>query len=201
MTQTQVVPAAEAERPEPAPVRGPHRFWSSRRIPSAVVAAVVLVASGALLYDTVAVHGAHRRAGRWRRELADQLASRHLDDPWVLLGAAVAAVLGLWLLWLALSPGLRAVLPMNTPAPAMRAGLDRKAVALVLRDDVLRVSGVRGVRVKTGRRRIKVRVDVHFRDPAEVRRELEALLPGEVTGLGLTRPPRLTVVLREVNGG
>ncbi|NEC37695.1 hypothetical protein G3I66_31645, partial [Streptomyces rubrogriseus] len=67
------------------------------------------------------------RAGRsalgCRRDLARQLAERPVDDTWVLVGACVAAALGLWLLVLALTPGLRRVLPMRRTHPDVRAGL------------------------------------------------------------------------------
>ncbi|NEA05530.1 hypothetical protein G3I28_40510, partial [Streptomyces sp. SID10116] len=73
------------------------RFWSPRRVPAALLALVVLGAAGLLLYDIVAVRADHP-AMHWRRELAHQLGRRPLDDTAVLVGAAVAALLGLWLL-------------------------------------------------------------------------------------------------------
>lgn len=79
------------------------RLWSARRIPAAVVALVALCAFGVTLYDVIAVR-AGQRAGAWRTGLADELASRPVDDLWMLIGAAVAVVLGLWLLFLALTP-------------------------------------------------------------------------------------------------
>ncbi|GAB2623411.1 hypothetical protein GCM10027168_64230 [Streptomyces capparidis] len=192
-------PARHGPAAEHAPIASP-RFWSARRVPSAVVALLLLAAAGLLLYDTVAVEAADRRAGRWRRELADQLAARQLDDAWVLAVAAVAVLAGLLLLCLALTPGRRAVLPMAAPGPDLRAGLDRRAAALALRDGALRVAGVRAVRVKVGRRRARMRADVHFRDVAEVREELENVLADDIAGLGLVRPPRVSLTLREVNG-
>lgn len=102
---------------EPAPAREEPggragRFWSGRRIPAALVALVVLGGCGLLLYDVAAVRADHP-AMQWRRTAADDLASRHLDDVWVLAASALAAALGLWLLLLALTPGLRALLPMS----------------------------------------------------------------------------------------
>lgn len=76
--------------------RSAHRFWSARRIPAALAALLSAAAVGFLLYDVVAVR-AGRNAMRWRRRLAEELATRPLDDVWMIVGAAVAMALGLWL--------------------------------------------------------------------------------------------------------
>ncbi|MFF8946277.1 DUF6286 domain-containing protein [Streptomyces sp. NPDC014864] len=171
---------------------GGRRFWSARRIPAAVVAALLLIVAAAFLYDIAAVR-AHRPAMRWRRELARQLAARPLDDTWVLVGAGVAAGLGLWLIVLALTPGLRRLLPMRRTHPDVRAGLHREAAALVLRDRAMEISGVQSVRVRLHRRRADVRAVAHFRELDDVRADLDTVLTEAVTGLGLARPPALKV--------
>ncbi|WP_043263785.1 DUF6286 domain-containing protein [Streptomyces sp. CT34] len=191
----------------PAPDAGAHpdtdpagggragRFWSARRVPSGLVALVLLAGAGLLLYDVAAVR-AHRPAAAWRRELADELATRHLDDPWVLGGAAAAVVLGIWLIALAVTPGLRAVLPMRSTAPGVRAGLDRPAAALVLRDRAMEVAGVQSVRMTVGRRRAHARAVAHFRDLDAVRRDLHTALGAGLRELGLAHRPALTVDVR-----
>ncbi|MGW7577155.1 DUF6286 domain-containing protein [Streptomyces sp. NPDC054765] len=171
------------------------RFWSERRVPAAVVALVLLAAAGLLLYDVVAVR-AHRPAMAWRRRLARELATRHLDNPWVLGAAAVAVVLGIWLIVLALTPGLRQVLPMRRAAPDVRAGLDRAAAALVLRDRAMEVAGVQSVRMKVSRRKASARAVSHFRELAEVRADLDAALGAGLRQLGLARRFGLAVHVR-----
>ncbi|MFH8622412.1 DUF6286 domain-containing protein [Streptomyces vietnamensis] len=190
--------------PEPAPAAGPgtdapaahvphvRRFWSVRRIPAALLAAVVLGGAGLLLYDVAAVR-ADRSAMAWRRELAHALATRPLDDVVIVAGAAVAVVLGIWLLVLAATPGLRAVLPMRREHTDVRAGLDREAAALTLRDRVMEVSGVQSVRVRVGRAKVAVRAVSHFRALDEVRADVETVLAGAVAELGLARPPAMRV--------
>ncbi|MFJ8666063.1 DUF6286 domain-containing protein [Streptomyces sp. NPDC093600] len=173
----------------PVPVR---RFWAVRRIPAALVAAVVLGGAGLLLYDVAAVR-ADRTAMRWRRELADGLATRPLDNAWILAGAFAAVLLGAWLLFLAATPGLRSVLPMRREHADVRAGLDRQAAALALRDRAMEVSGVQSVRVRMRRRKAAVRAVSHFRELDDVRADLERALATGVDGLGLARPPALTV--------
>lgn len=140
--QGSTLPVLEKPTQEDRPgAAGPadHRFWSARRVPAGVVATLLLVVAAAFLYDVVAVR-AHRSAMAWRTGLARQLAERPLDDIWVLLGAGVAAALGLWLIVLAVTPGLRSVLPMRRTHPDVRAGLDRDAAALVLRDRAMEVA-------------------------------------------------------------
>ncbi|WP_414720616.1 DUF6286 domain-containing protein [Streptomyces sp.] len=181
-----------------APVRA-RRFWSSRRVPAALTAAAVFALTGLFLYDIASVR-ADRRAMRWRTELAEELATRHLDDVWMLTGAAVAAALGLWLIVLAVTPGERRLLPMTRRGAAgVRAALDRRAAELVLRDRAMEVPGIRSARIAVRRRRIKARATSHFRELDEVRRDVTAVLGDTVRQLGLAKPPSLSVRVRQAD--
>ncbi|GAB3170398.1 DUF6286 domain-containing protein [Streptomyces incanus] len=197
----EVPPGAVLEKPRPSEPAddvaggGSRRFWSARRIPAGLLALLLLVVAAAFLYDIAAVR-AGRPAMSWRRELAHQLAQRPLDDIWVLVGAGVAAVLGLWLLLLALTPGLRSLLPMRRTHPDVRAGLDRDAAAMVLRDRAMEIAGVRSVRVRVSRRRANVRAVSHFRELDDVRADLRAVLADVVRRMALSRPPVLAVRVR-----
>ncbi|MEV7470180.1 DUF6286 domain-containing protein [Streptomyces kronopolitis] len=176
------------------------RFWSARRVPAAVVALLLLAAAGLLLYDVAAVR-AHHSSMAWRRRLAHELATRPLDSTWVLGAAALAVVLGIWLFVLAVTPGLRQVLPMRRSVPDVRAGLDRAAAALVLRDRAMEVAGVQSVRMKVGRRKAKARALSHFRELDEVRADLDASLGEGLRQLGLSRRLGLTVRVRRPKKG
>ncbi|WP_210575592.1 DUF6286 domain-containing protein [Streptomyces sp. GESEQ-4] len=187
--------SASAADYEPVGGESGGRFWSARRVPATLVALLLLLTAGAFLYDIAAVR-ADRPAMAWRRELATQLAERPLDDIWVLVGAGIAAALGLWLILLAATPGLRAVLPMRRTHPDVRAGLHRDAAALVLRDRAMEVSGVQSVRVRMGRARADVRAISHFRELDDVRADLDTALADAIKGLGLARPPALSVHVR-----
>ncbi|KUL25655.1 DUF6286 domain-containing protein [Streptomyces regalis] len=191
--------AASYEPPPPVDDKGggEGRFWSARRIPAAITALLLFLAAGIFLYDIAAVR-ADRPAMRGRRELAQQLAERPLDDVWVLVGAGVAAVLGLWLLVLAVTPGLRSVLPMGRTHADVRAGLHRDLAALVLRDRAMEVSGVQSVRVRMRRAKADVRAVSHFRELDDVRADLDATLAQAIRGLGLARPPSLSVHVRRL---
>ncbi|MEU8589511.1 DUF6286 domain-containing protein [Streptomyces sp. NPDC048664] len=184
---------------DPGTWRCHHRPWSARRVPAGLVAAVIVLASGAALVDVVAVRVGRPAAG-WRRTLAHELADRPVDDVWMLTGAAVAAAVGLWLIVLALSPGLRRRLPLRTPAeepvPRLRAALDRDAAAVLLRDAALRVPGVSKAHVRVRRHRVKVRADVRFRDPRQVKTDLVAVLAEARDRFALSHPPRIVVRTR-----
>ncbi|MFD8408884.1 DUF6286 domain-containing protein [Streptomyces anulatus] len=186
---------AESRQPVPTLEQGDSRagrFWSARRVPAALLALVILGGTGLLLYDIAAVRADHP-AMQWRRSLADGLAERRLDDVVVLIGAGVAVLIGLWLILLALTPGLRDLLPMRRDRADVRAGLDRTAAALVLRDRAVEVSGVQSVRVRMGRRKAKVRALSHFRELDDVRTDLDTVLENAVRELGLAKPPALSV--------
>ncbi|MGW2561147.1 DUF6286 domain-containing protein [Streptomyces sp. NPDC001514] len=194
-------PAAQAPAPNAIADDGrtqrSHRPWSARRVPAAVVALLTFCAAGTALYDVVAVR-VGREAGAWRKHLADEFATRPLDDVWMLTGAAVATVAGLWLLTLALTPGLRHQLPLRAPnacAP-LRVSLDRDGAAVLLRDAAMRVPGVARARVRVRRHRVKARADVRFRESSQVQEDLYALLREECDRLALSRPPRLVVRVR-----
>ncbi|MEU8962046.1 DUF6286 domain-containing protein [Streptomyces sp. NPDC048491] len=177
------------------------RFWSVRRVPAGLCALLILAAAGIFLYDIAAVR-AHHSAMRWRSGLADWLAQHSVDDVAVLAGAAVVALLGVWLIVLALTPGLRGILPMRRRSSAVRAGLDRAAAALVLRDRAMEVSGIQSARVRLGRRRVVVKALSHFRELDDVRADLDAALGAGIRELGLAGPPGLAVhVSRSVRKG
>ncbi|NJP68956.1 DUF6286 domain-containing protein [Streptomyces spiramenti] len=156
------------------------------------LAVLLLAALGPLLYDVVAVR-AERPAAAWRTELADQLANRTLDDPWVLAVAAALLLLGIALVVAALTPGLRGVLPMRRADTRVRPGVERNAAAQVVRDRAMEVAGVLSVRVRVGRSRVRVSARAHFRDLDEVRTDLDSAMHHAVEELDLAHRPALTI--------
>ncbi|MFF0746077.1 DUF6286 domain-containing protein [Streptomyces sp. NPDC004111] len=182
---------------------GGRRFWSARRVPALLAAAVLLGGCGLLLYDVVSVRSG-QPGMRWRRELAHSLSQRPLDQMWVQVGAGLAVALGLWLVVLAVTPGLRSLLPMRADSAdaEVRAGLQRGAAALLLRDRAMAVPGVQGARVRVGRGRVTVRAVSHFREIADVREDLGEAMRAGIAELGLAREPGLAVrVERGTAGG
>ncbi|WP_051743049.1 DUF6286 domain-containing protein [Kitasatospora sp. MBT66] len=169
---------------EPAP-KVP-RLRAPRTTAAVVVATVLLILAVALLYDVVAVR-AGQPARQWRTDLADELAARHPDDLAVLLGAGAATLLGGWLLWLALAPGLGRWLPLR-PHGDTAAAIDRAGVAALLADRAAVLPGVEHLKVRINRRRVRIAL-VGPADPASVQRQLRA----ELAAVTLAGPLRLDV--------
>ncbi|MEV4558880.1 DUF6286 domain-containing protein [Kitasatospora sp. NPDC049285] len=181
---------APEPEPEPEPKRWSGGRWlrAERGVATAVVVAVVVVAAGALLYDVIAVRaGGHARP--WRQDLADQLATRHLDDPWVLGFAAGAVTLGVLLLWLAFARGLRGWLALEPRGTAIH----RSAVTALIDRRVRERADVYSWQVRAGRRRTRVTV-AGTTDPAGVEQELRA----ELARIPFAVPYRLDVRTRPV---
>ncbi|MCZ0999765.1 DUF6286 domain-containing protein [Streptomyces mirabilis] len=170
-----------------------HRPWSARRVPAALVASVILVAAVAALVDVVAVRAGRPAAGdgtlptNWPPALGRRVGAH---------GAAVAAVLGIWLIVLAVTPAYATGCP-SLPAPGLRASLDRDGAADLLRDAAIRVPRVSRARVRVRRHRVKARADIRFRDPQRVKEDLTAVLDEERDQLVLARPPRIVVRVRQ----
>lgn len=97
------------------------RFWSARRVPACVLAILLFVIAGFFLYDVAAVR-AGRSALELRKWFARQLAERPLDDTAVLVGAGVAAALGLWLILLAATPDCATCCPCGAPTATCGPG-------------------------------------------------------------------------------
>ncbi|MER7751882.1 DUF6286 domain-containing protein [Kitasatospora sp. NPDC097643] len=171
-------PAAEAVK-----VR---RLRAPRTVAATVVATVLLVIAGALLYDVIAVRTGHP-VRRWRAQIADELATRHLDDLAVLVGAGVATALGGLLLWLALAPGLRRWLVLR-PHGGTGAAIERAGIGHLLADRAAGLPGIDRLRIRVGRRRVQVHL-IGPADPAWVQRQLR----DELARVPLARPLVLDV--------
>ncbi|MFB6550962.1 DUF6286 domain-containing Asp23/Gls24 family envelope stress response protein [Streptomyces sp. NPDC056405] len=187
-------PAADRERP----AGRARRPWSPRRAPAALVSLAAAALCAVLLYDVLSVHLADRRPAAWRTGAVDWLATHGPGDGPVVAGGAVAALLGAWLLWLAATPGLRGVLPM-APTPGQRrqrAVLERSAVAELLRDAATAVPGVTDVRVRCGRRRVRLRARLGFGDRPTAHAAVRAATDSTLADLGLSRPLKPRVTLR-----
>ncbi|MEV7373395.1 DUF6286 domain-containing protein [Streptomyces sp. NPDC090301] len=165
-----------------APPRG-RRPWSGRRLPAAATALVVATAAGALLV----------RSARGGLTPPSVLRTVPLTDVrWIGAGAAVA-VLGAVLVALALTPGMRRWLPLVRPDGDTRAAIGRSSVGLLLRDAALGVDGVSRVKVRSGRRRCRVRVLVAHGSTDGARQAAEWSASAALSGIGLGRPGRLSV--------
>ncbi|MEB8337565.1 DUF6286 domain-containing protein [Streptomyces endophyticus] len=177
--------------------RTPLRWWSPRRLPTALLALAAATACGALAVDMIRVHLAHRPAASWRADTVHWLERHGPDAPFVGIAAGALALVGILMIALALSPGRRGLLTMTSPAAHLRVAMDRTAIALVVRDAVGDVPGVGAVRVRVRRRRVVVRAQLAFGDRAIARRDILAAAHGVLDGCCLRRPPGLRVKVQE----
>ena len=189
------VPASDPAPDGPPPLK-PRRFWSVRRNAAALTGLVAVFLAGAVLYEEVYIHTGHDAHG-WRTRITSTLADHSLNDSWVIASAAVGCLLGLWLLVLATTPGLRTLLPMDPAGTGgLRAGLDRGAVAALLHRATLEVPGVSAAKVHAGRRWAVIRADVRFGEHEEAREALLGTLSAERDRMGLARPLAIKVKVR-----
>ncbi|MFF2848055.1 DUF6286 domain-containing Asp23/Gls24 family envelope stress response protein [Streptomyces sp. NPDC058001] len=184
-------PAAPVTPPADESARA-RRPWSDRRLSAGLVALSAAAVCGAFLTDFAFVRTG-RSAAAWRVGTLDRISAVRLVDPWVWGVGAAIAVLGLWLVALALTPGARRRLPLTVPGPGTAATLDRAALGLLLRDAVLAVPGVSAVRLRMSRRKVRLRATAAFGDLPSVRDAVDRAVDEVLRGCGLVRPPRVRV--------
>ncbi|MFD3871885.1 DUF6286 domain-containing protein [Streptomyces sp. NPDC058623] len=172
------------------PTRGPRRWWSARRAPTAVLVLLAAAACAAVTVDVIRVHAGGHRAAEWRLHTVDWFAAHRFGDLGVTVGAAVGAVVGLWLLAQALTPGRRGRLTVSGPTPRHNVAVDRSTVAELVRGAVHDVPGIETLRVRVGRRRLTVRARLAFGDQQEALRQATAATDRILAGCRLRRTLR-----------
>ncbi|MEV8542872.1 DUF6286 domain-containing protein [Streptomyces sp. NPDC051572] len=185
-----VPPAEETNSPGT-----PGRWWSARRTPVALLTSSAALVCGALALDLVQVHTAHRAAAAWRVSAVHWLSGHGPGDPAVVIAGGLTALLGVWMIVLALTPGLRHRSTVRTAAGHVDAAVDRSAVRSLVRDTVGDVPGITAVRVRVRRRRITVRARLAFGDRAEASAAVTAAARAAVSSCRLRRAPRVRVTV------
>ncbi|MFB8051612.1 DUF6286 domain-containing protein [Streptomyces rubiginosohelvolus] len=176
--------------------RVPRRWWSARATPVVGAALLGAAAAGLLTADMASVHLFGNAPAAWRTGLVDRLAATSPAAGSVTVAAAALAVAGLWLLLLACTPGLRRRYVVAGFGAGRSIALDRAAVASEVRDRVLDTDGIDSVRVRVGRRRVRVRADLAFGDRAAAREQAGAAAREALADCGLNRPLRVGLRLR-----
>ncbi|WP_406287695.1 DUF6286 domain-containing protein [Embleya sp. NBC_00896] len=174
------------------------RAWSPRGFPAGLVALVAAGVAGTALY--IGVTARIDRAPRWSRDLLERAQTHEWRDSAVVAAGLVTAVVGLWLIVLAVTPGRRSLLRLRSPGDGMTVYMTRRTAASFLRHTALASSGVLDARVRMGRRKAVLRVDYHFRDPDELHDELTERLEERAHALTLARVPRVDLRLQPVSG-
>ncbi|NUU23765.1 MAG: hypothetical protein HOV68_20020 [Streptomycetaceae bacterium] len=191
-------PAEHPFGPEDEGFRKPRRAWSTRGFVAGLTALVIGSAAGTLLFFGIAAK--MERTPQWAYDVLDWVQTHEWTEQWIWVGGVVAAVLGLWLLLLAWTPGRRHLLPLRPVGADMTAFMTRRTAANLLRHTALSSTGVLDARVRVSRRKAVLRVDYHFRDPEELHEELDAALRERADSLLLARVPRVDVRLQPASG-
>ena len=173
----------------------PRRWWSARRVPTALLTSAAALGCGALAVDLIEVHLAHRAAAAWRVSAVHWLSGHGPGDPSVVIAGGLTALLGVWMIVLAVTPGLRHRSTVHAEAERVDAAVDRSAVESLVRDAVADVAGVGAVRVRVRRLRIAVRAGLAFGDRAETSAAVTAAAHAAVTSCRLRREPRIRVTV------
>jgi len=190
-----VSPTVETDSPGANSPRTPGRWWSRRRIPVALLTSVAALGCGALALDLVQVHIAHRAAAAWRGSAVHWLSGYGPGDPAVVIAGALTALVGVWMVVLAVTPGHRRRSTVHTAAERVDAAVDRSAVESLVRDAVGDVAGVAAVRVRVRRRRVTVRARLAFGDRAQASAAVTAAARAAVSSCRLRREPRVRIVV------
>ncbi|MFD5121262.1 DUF6286 domain-containing Asp23/Gls24 family envelope stress response protein [Streptomyces sp. NPDC058385] len=194
LSATRTPPVAQAEA-VPDSRRPPRRWWSQRRVPMAVVILPAAAACTAVTADVIRVHATGRGAAAWRMRVVSWLADHGPGDTSVVVAGAVVALLGMWLIVLALTPGRRQQMPLSMASREWNAAVDRSTVATLIRDAVGDVPGMGAVDVRAYRRRVRVRARLAFGDRAQAREQATAVARQALAGCRLGRTPRLKVTV------
>lgn len=184
---TSLIPSAPSRPPVStsaeltAPKSAPRRRWSQRRVPVALLASLSALGCGALAYDLdTALH--------W-------LSGHGLGDPTVVAAGGLTALVGVWMVVLALTPGSRHQYTVRTGADHVDTAVNRSAVAALVRDAVGDVAGVGAVRVRVRRRRIAVRAKLAFDGRARAHSAATAAALDAIDACLLGSDPRLRVTV------
>ncbi|WP_330234589.1 DUF6286 domain-containing protein [Streptomyces sp. NBC_00566] len=195
LTPDRPAPDAPAEE-EAHGGRVPRRWWAQRRLPLGVLTLLATLTCGALAADLILVHTGHRPAAAWRTGALHWLYVHGPGEPPVTVAALGCALLGVWLIVLAVTPGRRGLLTARSAAPATHVAVDRTAVAALLRDTTAATEGVDTVAVRVGRRRATVRAALAFGDRAAAREHITDAARRALAECGLRRPMKLRVAVR-----
>ncbi|WP_436773726.1 DUF6286 domain-containing protein [Yinghuangia sp. YIM S09857] len=184
--------------PDSEDYRKPRRAWSPRGFVAALTALGIGGVAGVLLFFGIAAR--LERTPQWAYDVLKWVQTHDWTEQWVWVGGVVAAVVGLWLLLLAWTPGRRHLLPLEPVGPDITAYMTRRTASNLLRHTALLSTGVLDARVRVTRRKAVLRVDYHFRDPDELHDELETALRERSEALLLARVPRVDVRLQPASG-
>jgi len=162
------------------------RVFRPQRSLAAVVAAVTVAVAGGLALAVITTDlGGPPTPFPGTGGTLSRVSSTPWEAPEAMVASAVAAAVGLTLVLTALLPGTGDHVALRTDDRDTVVGLSPKGLREVIAVEARGVDGVGSVRVRGGRRTVRVEVRTHLRGAnwlgerveAVVRQRLEALLP------------------------
>ncbi|MFJ9555919.1 DUF6286 domain-containing protein [Nocardiopsis sp. NPDC101807] len=203
---TSLQEASQAQRtpagPSPAGDRSARRtavrvFRPQRSLPAAVAAASVAVVGGLAVAVTTAGAGGAPSPLPGIGGGLSRVSSTPWEAPEAMVLSAVAAAVGLTLVLTALLPGAGGHLALRTDDRDTVAGLSRRGLRDILAVEARGVDGVGSVRVRGGRRTVRIEVRTHIREAGWLGERVDAVVRQRVEDLRPLRAPRVVVRLRE----
>jgi hypothetical protein len=126
--------------------------------------------------------------------------SVHWDDTGTLLVASAVAFAGFLLILIGMIPGRTRAIPLASADESLVIGVPRRSLRRSLGWLAKDVAGIDRVRVRTGRRSVKVRATTQLRDPAGLRESVQTVVEDRLTMLDPLWPVRVKVRLRRKEG-
>jgi hypothetical protein len=118
------------------------------------------------------------------------------SSPVVLAAAVVLGVLGLALLFAALTPGAVTVLPLQPGPTQLASGVTRASLSTALMVAAGDVDGVDRARVHVRGRRVHATVRTPLRAPGALREDVRTAIDARLTDIAPTRPASIRVRVR-----
>lgn len=122
------------------------------------------------------------------------------NDPLAVTVAIIVGLLGLWLLWLAFSPGPVRAVPLRSEGPGVVMAAVNGALARIASRAAESVDGVERARARADRERVHVFVDTPLRDPGNLAEQVRAAVADRIGALAPLRPARIRVSTRYREG-
>jgi hypothetical protein len=145
--------------------------------------------------DVIAVNtGAPRSIIFPYEQMADLLRANHWSNVPILAVAAFVALLGAFLVALALAPARKGRTAVAADDPDVTATVSNRSLRRACAAAAVSVPGVAKVRVKAGRRSVTVRADSRLRDPAGLAEQVATSVGDRLGAIGPAR--RMTVRVR-----
>ena len=189
-----VVPPAGARSARRTAVRV---FRPQRSLPAVVAAVAVAVVGGlAVVVITADLGGLPSPLPGIDGNLS-RVSATPWEAPETMVASAVVAALGLTLVLTALLPGAGGHLALRTDDRDTVVGLSRKGLREVLAVEARGVDGVGSVRVRGGRRGVRIEVRTHIRGAGWLGERVDAVVCQRLEALLPLRFPRVVTRVRE----